>query len=391
MGRGGSPLNNRPDLLILCLDGADLHGFDSLETSLETMIAAMPHRRPLESTIIPQTPVAWTSFLCGADPRSTGVWGWMRPAGSELVRLAAGDLPRTWQAWEVPTLFAGLPFLENAQGPFGTSLGGLRGPTKAAGGSRPHVPSGVPLAESIPYWEQHHARWSQQVVRAYRGHRLVIVHCDVIDWFSHRFSPADRAASAIAWALANQFAASLSIELDPRHILVVSDHGSAPLGGVVLIHEALHRAGLAEKSAGDVSALSELLTEPAHCRNDYGAVWCRDVATRDRAVDVLLEVGATRVEHVGEPGTRDPTVVGIFPDGWITLVPPELYPKEAHESPPVLRTGPHWERIRQENWHGDHARTGLLGTDSAALFAMCEGAGLQGVKQAVLGWLRARA
>src|SRR5262245_30822927 len=60
-------------------------------------------RRGLRSTVPPITPVAWTSFVTGADPGVHGVFGF-----ETLDPTRYASTPTSGSARRVPTLFAGL-------------------------------------------------------------------------------------------------------------------------------------------------------------------------------------------------------------------------------------------------------------------------------------------
>jgi hypothetical protein len=306
--------------------------------------------------VIPNTPVAWSAFVCGAGPAETGIWGWSDGAA---VRRAAVR----WQDWPGQrVLLAGLPFLGEQRWDGGRSIGGLAGPTKLAGGSRPAVPPGISRAEAAARWAAHHEQWLAAVADAVDtdAPTLAAVHIDVVDWFSHRFGP-DGDESGEAWGLADQFLARLRQRTGAVATVVLSDHGSAPVRGFIRIHRALHAAGLGGAAEPSRHTLAELAQAPVSCRSDYGALWCTEDHVEE-ARALLFELGAATVLDLppGLPG-RPPRLVPILDDGWIFLLPPEL--DEDGPGPVVLTEGPAFEALGALNWYGDHARSGLLGTD----------------------------
>lgn len=377
-----------PDLLVVCLDGADWRWFAHHGGAgrFPAITAACAHRADLASTVVPQTPVAWTAFLAGAGPERTGVWGWDRVGSDGVRRMSGADLPAAAFDWGgMAVVLAGLPFLGDGRRGTVRTLAGLGGPTGLAGGSRPAIPAGTPGPAQVALWERHHDRWVGRIAAASAAHgaRLVIAHCDVVDWFSHRHGPA-APPSARAWALADRFLAGLRAVLRPRSTLVVSDHGSAEVRCFVRIHAALHRAGLMALGPQDVAALDGLAGQPVLCASDYGALWCdRDDDLLARAAALLVELGGQPVARVAAPGA--PSLVPRFPEGWIALTPPAMDPGDG---PLLVTGGPAFDRLRAANWLGDHARTGLVGTDDAALWAALDQAPLAGVKAAVLAHLR---
>ena len=374
------------ELLVDCLDGADrehfaLHAGEAGATLRSLLDAA----RPLASTVIPQTPVAWTALLAAAPPPETHVWGWY--AVEPQRGLRAHDhrsLPATVYDWgRHRVVLAGLPFLPDADGPWGTSIAGLVGPTKKAGGSRPSGVDGRDPAALALRWSAHQAAWAERIAAAANATRadVVLAHCDAVDWFAHRFGPRSEPAGG-GWRLAGDLLDALVDRLAPRSVLVLSDHGVADVRGFVLIHDVLRDAGLAGRDPRDLSSTAEVPFGRVFCASDYGALWCEDAVAAEQAHGVLLAAGAHSVVELpgGTPG--DPALAPDFGDGWVALVPPELYPREP--SGPRLEAGPDFDRLRALNWRGDHARVGLVGGSDPALAAAVETGGLTSVKPAIL-------
>lgn len=381
-------------VLVLCLDGADLGHFARSQgnADLPHLAKALAHARPLASTPVPQTPVAWTALLCGAPPSETGVWGWSRRSGTRFARYAAGDLPSRALDWgSIRVLLAGLPFLPADVPPAdirvrettASVLGGLVGPTKRAGGSRPHIPAGTDPADAERRWREHHRRWAAAVAAAAEHTELALVHCDSVDWFSHRFGPADD-AGRIGWRLADEFLGEVTRRLSPRRTLVVSDHGSAPVRCFVRLHEALYRRGLIAVGPAAGVPLERLMLEPVFCGSDYGALWICDETLVDPARELLMELGAVTVTEPRAAGTSNPRLVPSWPDGWLVLLPPELDP--IGSAGLLVTEGAEFDRLRKQNWFGDHAHDGLLGSDDPLLFDRLKDCAIHEIKEALCGW-----
>lgn len=372
-------------LLVLCLDGADLTHFADArqEHGLPALTAALRHRRSLPSTVVPQTPVAWTSLLCGAGPELTGVWGWYRCGGGRADRLTAGDLPAAGLDWGPRrVLLAGLPYLPVTP-PAGSAatIAGLRGPTKHGGGSRPAITPGLPFEQVCEVWRDHHRGWASTVTSRLDGpHDLVLVHCDSVDWFSHRYGPGSEPARQ-GWRLADALLGQLLDGLSADRMLVLSDHGSAPVRGFVRIHEALFRAGLSGCRPADGATLADLAAQPVFCGSDYGALWIDDPELIAPARNLLIELGAESVLPTGGAGA--PALVPRWPDGVLALMPPELDPGDACD-PLVVADGPEFDRLRALNWMGDHAHEGLLGSPDPVVADALAGRSIDELKPALL-------
>lgn len=370
---------------MLCLDGADLTYLADAQRVLDlpALTAALGHARPLPSTAVPQTPVAWTSLLCGAEPELTGVWGWYRCADGRADRLGAGDLPAAGLDWNSHrVLLAGLPYLPAAAPPGSVStIAGLRGPTKHGGGSRPAIRPGMTFDQVCQAWQDHHRTWASTVTaRIEEPHELVLVHCDSVDWFSHRFGPGSERGRS-GWRLADALLERLLGSLSPEQVVVLSDHGSAPVSGFVRVHEALFRAGLSACRPADGATLADLAAQPVFCGSDYGALWINDPDLVGPAHEVLVGLGA---ESVTRPeGAGAPTLLPRWRDGWLALMPPELDPGDADE-PLVVADGPEFDRLRALNWMGDHARDGLIGTPDPAVGDSLAGLSIAELKPALL-------
>jgi predicted AlkP superfamily pyrophosphatase or phosphodiesterase len=210
---------------------------------------------------------------------------------------------------------------------------------------------------------------------------FVVVHCDSVDWFSHRFGPRTT-AGGVGWQLADDLLGDLVDRLQPESVVIVSDHGVTEVTAFVLIHDAVHRAGLAPRASREMTTLVDLAEQPVFCLSSSGALWCRSRADVRRAIDLLLELGAISVERVA-PSLGAPAVVPQLPDGWVALVAPEDYP--ARTSDLVLRSGPLFDTQRAEhNWMGDHSPIGLLATDDETLWVALEGARLHEVKHRLI-------
>jgi hypothetical protein len=385
-------VDGRVRLLVFCLDGADLtHLADARRAvDLPHLSAALAVARPLPSTPVPQTPVAWTALLCGAPPDRTGVWGWYRHAGSGFVRLGEGDLPPAGLDWRpLRVMLAGLPFLpaglSSLDGAGPVVLAGLRGPTKRSGGSRPHIEPGADFDDVVAAWQRHHAVWAASVWAASVQSAVpgtldvAFVHCDSVDWFSHRFGPGTE-RGRFGWRLADALLGDVLDRLAPEHLVVVSDHGSAPVRAFVRVHEALFRAGLAGRRPGDGATLDDLVREPVFCGSDYGALWVRDAALTDRARAVLHDLGATAVDAIDAPGA--PHLVPTWPDGWLALMPPHLDPADAADL--TVTEGPEFARLRGFNWAGDHARAGLIGSPDPAIATALDGLAIHELRSALV-------
>lgn len=369
-------------LLVFCLDGADLTHYERFREGLPHLERALTYSRALPSTVVPQTPVAWTSFMTGLEPEASGVWGWHTlNEHRRLVPVGHDDLPTAWTAWgRARVLAAGLPFAVDAQGRRGRSLAGLRGPTKISAGSRPRLPATASFPELLSLWQAHQYLWCDAVVQASDGHDVVLVHCDVVDWFSHRLGPHDE-RMVQAWRLADRLLGALVARLRPPSTVTVSDHGSCQTRAFVLAHDALASAGLSRVSSAQVTTLEGFAEERVRLIGDYGALWLADEADAAASVEVMTSLGAEGHTTVGF-GERAPSLVFRFPDGWITLLPPELYPREPGE--PVLREGVTFEHLATHNWRGDHAREGLLGSDQWWLLEACDDAPLNGLRSRLL-------
>src|SRR5262249_15806864 len=136
------------------------------------------------------------------------------------------------------------PGVEPPEGSGVTALAPLNGPTKRAGGSRPNIKPGSGFTEICRAWGDHHRRGGVLVsALAARASGLMVIHCDSVDWFSHRFGPGTERGRT-GWQLADLLLGELIDRLTPEHVVVISDHGAAPVQTFIRIHEALYRAGL---------------------------------------------------------------------------------------------------------------------------------------------------
>ncbi len=244
----------------------------------------------LRSTLPCITPVAWTTFLTGADPQAHGIWDYryfdadsrrtllahaarigiptlldvVSQQGGELVSI---DLPMTWPAtrrWR------------------GLVLGGLGTPsTKAAFQAYPEFHRRVAaqgIAYSLdPIWRRRPETWEElrsQVSRteaAFRSRaavaeladrchdwRLMIVQFQHLDGLQHRtwhlLGPPIADGAEPAWcAQVHQAYRALDeclgrlLEMAEKRraaVLVLSDHGFGPFEGQIVMPELLARCGL---------------------------------------------------------------------------------------------------------------------------------------------------
>lgn len=374
------------ELLLFCLDAGDLRGFrlHSGARALPALAQALTYAADLPSTIIPQTPVAWSALLCGGGPAKTGVWGWHGVDSSgEVQLLGRGILPHGWQEWGgVPLLLAGMPLLGETEGPWGKALEGLAGPGRLTGGSRAALNGWRSADEAYRQWERHHERWARRVLLAATGARIALVHCDSVDWFSHRFGPSSEEA-ALGWKLADELLGRLMESMRPRATLIVSDHGSTDVKRVLRIHEALYRRGLSSRPPESLRTPTDLLKERVFCISDYGALWCADEGAKSEAERLLFDLGARRVHRVNaRQDAHAPTLIPEFEDGCLVLVPPALY-KDFGAGDEVAASE-FGASLKKYNWTGDHARLGLIGADSAEVWAHIRHASLTDLKSRVV-------
>lgn len=375
-------------LLVFCLDAADLthwgrHGGPS---RWPTLGRALRHAMTLRSTVVPQTPVAWTTFLCGAPPEETGVWGWSTVRGGRVTFVARDSMPGSWRDWSVPTLFAGMPLTPDDDGRWGRSLQGLGGARPMGGASRPAHVDGRDAEAATRAWQAHHQRWVEEVVQAAAGHEIVFVHCDAVDWFSHRWGPTDENA-ARGWSLGDTLLEALWNALGPARVVVVSDHGSATVTRVVRIHDALHRAGFARHPVERLASVDDVLQDPVYCISDYGALWCRDPGLVEGAAAMLRQLGARHIHRVASALDGAPTLVPEFEDGSLILIPPELYPEFGAGD--VVSASTVREALRRHHWVGDHSRHGLVGASDDDTWRRLRGATIDRLKPALLAAVEA--
>jgi hypothetical protein len=374
------------ELLIFCLDAGDLRGFrlHSAAHRFPALAQALTYAADLPSTIIPQTPVAWSALLCGGGPETTGVWGWhgVNSVG-EVQLLSRGILPSGWQEWgNIPVLLAGMPLLEETKGPWGKSLEGLAGPGRLTGGSRAALNGWRSASEAYAQWERHHERWAERVVGAASEARIALVHCDSVDWFSHRFGPSSE-EGALGWKLADKLLGRLMESLRPRATVIISDHGSTEVKRVLRIHEALYRRGLSSRPPESLQTATDVLKERVFCISDYGALWCRDESATSDAEHLLFELGARSVHRVkARPESQAPTLVPEFEDGCLVLVPPALY-KDFGAGDEVAASD-FAESLKKYNWTGDHARLGLVGADCPGVWSNIHQASLTDLKSRIV-------
>lgn len=369
------------DTLVIALDGADLNSLEAQGGigQFPALARAMRFRGDLPSAPIPQTPVAWSSFLCGTE--TCGIWGWHTVAApSRLRAVGAHDLPASWMNWAQPVLLAGIPLTDDREGLWGRSIRGLSGlPGHISGSSRPIIRHGS-YPRALFQWQSHTRKWCSTVADKHRGEKLVLVHCDAIDWHNHRFGN-DSATAWNGWKLADELVGVMVGNFRPSRTVVISDHGSARVGRVIRIHEALFRRGLSAVCPTPTTRLEHLLNEPVCCLSDYGALWCRDESWLEPAEQTLFELGASAVRRYDSFEPSWPTLVPHFEDGCIALVPPHLYPEFGQGD--VVLSADLPSVLEKHNWVGDHSHTGLVATSDSAFWAHLVGVSLHRVKDAI--------
>lgn len=370
-------------LLVFCLDGGDIKHFHhhSNTHNLSSLSQALTYSTGLPSTIIPQTPVAWSTFLCGAEPEKTGIWGWQHFSHKGSVEfLQRGILPLSYQDWrEVPILIAGLPLLNSQKGLWGKSLEGLAGPGQLSGASRPKLTKWRSCTDLYAKWKEHHKIWAKQIIAAAEDIPLALVHCDSVDWFSHRFGPSSDEAS-LGWKLANELLRLLLEAFNPLFTVIVSDHGSVEVNRVIRIHQALFREGLSSKPPSALKTLDDVISEPVCCISDYGALWCKDSSLQivTKAEQLLWSLGANKVHHINSCLSQSPTLVPEFQDGCIVLTQPALYSEFCEDN--QISVVDVDEALKRHNWIGDHSRYGLIGTNNADVWSDIKDASLANLK-----------
>ncbi len=273
-----------PRLLVIGIDGAtlDLIGPWAREGKLPALRGLMESgvTKPLRSTLPPVTPVAWSSFLTGADPGGHGIYSFFRLDHSSYrplpVHAGHRRLPSFWQSLSQAGVAVGqfnTPFTYPVEPLNGFAVAGFDTPTfgrdaaypdgaleTALNGDHGYVHGPVPLAPR----ETYHERLRKQAMTQVRmcGRLLQRWPCDVFmvtfcatDHGAHRLWPLGATTEEVARVggdvlEAYQVADEAIGEILERHaddgttVLVVSDHGMGPAEGAVNMTRVLAEAGL---------------------------------------------------------------------------------------------------------------------------------------------------
>jgi predicted AlkP superfamily phosphohydrolase/phosphomutase len=288
------PETRVPRVLVIGLDGGT---FDVLvplaEAGVMPNLAALLRESALASlgsTLPCITPVAWTTFLTGADPEAHGIWDYRYyDPGSRRTLLAhAGRIPMptlldavSLQGGEVVSIDLPMTW-PPAAGWRGVVLGGLGTPSTAAALAA-HPDFRRQLAEAgvayslDPIWRRRPETWPElclHVARteaAFRARaaaaaladrchdwRLMIVQFQHLDGLQHRtwhlLGPPISEGADPAWcrevrrayrALDDCLGKLLELA-DARRaaVIVLSDHGFGPFVGQIVMPELLRRGGL---------------------------------------------------------------------------------------------------------------------------------------------------
>ena len=246
------------DVLIVGWDGAPPERLEEYAAAgLLPTFASLKGRGAwgrVKSTIPPVTAPAWASFHTGANPGKHGVFGWaVRQPGTYLPALADSRslaLPTFWErlSSRLRVGLLGFPLTHPAREINGFWFPGLLAPPGADG----YPPGIVPAALArVPTWTSTPPEWSKgtdptawtqelvQSVRAqtelalflsHRFHPQVLgVHYQALDTVQHYLWGEELVAEV--FKAADQGLAKLLEALEPRLVILMSDHGMGPVEG----------------------------------------------------------------------------------------------------------------------------------------------------------------
>ncbi|MFA1538098.1 alkaline phosphatase family protein [Actinomadura monticuli] len=265
--------------LVVGLDGASYNVLDPLISDgvVPTIarLAATGRRLGLTAVQPWQTPVNWTSYATGVNPGGHGIYGWWRPSPlTGRMEPASGrdvDLPRFWEIMSAAGHTVGVvnvPMTFPARPVRGFLIAGLDSHFQAPERDPllswpPGIPDGL-AGEGLAYrvlpelsadssLDEVLDRWAEvEEVRLAATARLVETHSPEFlqvnlfgtDYVAHR-TPAGHPARARAYGVADRFIAGLLELTGPEtNVLLVSDHGSADITDLVMIHNVLQDADL---------------------------------------------------------------------------------------------------------------------------------------------------
>ncbi|MGY4707535.1 alkaline phosphatase family protein [Candidatus Bipolaricaulota sp. J31] len=205
--------------------------------------------RPLISTVPPITPTAWASFHLGVNPGKHGIFDFLRYRPGERPHLVSAQdfpFPTFWEllAEEIPAGFLGFPmgfpprpvkhgfwipgFLAPSRSPAHPpeAMRLLREKVGTFQFSPPPPRPGSGWIEELKGAIRQRTRAALVLARAYRP-RVLGIHYQVTDTVQHSRWGED--AVEEVFAEADRALGKLVEELNPRDVLVISDHGMGPV------------------------------------------------------------------------------------------------------------------------------------------------------------------
>jgi len=276
------------DLLVVAWDGAPpevlAEWADAGFLPVYSELRARGAWGEVTSTLPPVTAPAWASFHTGANPGRHGVFGWAaRRKGSYLPALADGRCLRLPMAWELLSRncvvgVVGFPLTYPAREVRGFWLPGFLAPRDAQG-----YPPGV-LREAYkiapgfsatpPEWSravrpQEWARELQQLASAKAQVALELarrfqptalaLHFQVTDTVQHYLWGREEVLSL--FQTVDRALGELMAALEPRWVILLSDHGMGPVEGEFHVNTWLLREGFLRLSRRPGSRMRRRLFE----------------------------------------------------------------------------------------------------------------------------------
>lgn len=299
-------MNSSPSVILIGIDGATWDALDPLlsEGGLPVLGALRDRgiHGILRSTLPPVTPCAWSTMMTGVNPGKHGVFEFERlDTGARTIQLTSGEDRRCETVWsildrhDISVGLLNVPWtyppihLEN-----GFCLSGFGAPEFGPQSTEPQELFSVAVQEGNP--------WDLESVMATedrdRGRQLAVEHASTIfrsatallrrrpvdvfmvgimsvDHAQHRFMDEDIENGEVGDVLRDAYSAVdrhlgefLDRFCEPRtQVVVASDHGAAPLRGMVNLDRVLVDAGLCHlraqrSSAGSAWLAAERLARP---------------------------------------------------------------------------------------------------------------------------------